>query len=85
VSDWRERASCRDHDRELFFRIGSAAPALEQFSRAKAVCVRCPVTRQCLSLALDGGQDFGIWGGMTPQERRALRRRNYAQPHAGLP
>ena len=39
------------------------------------VCNRCPVTSQCLAWALETGQDAGVWGGMSEDERRALKRR----------
>jgi WhiB family redox-sensing transcriptional regulator len=73
--DWREQAACLHEDPELFFPIGSTGPALEQAERAKAVCRRCPVIEECLEFALRTGQDFGIWGGLTADERRVLKRR----------
>ena len=42
---------------------------------AKAVCKTCPVLAQCLAEALDNRTEFGVWGGMTERERRALLRR----------
>ncbi|MFC5290975.1 WhiB family transcriptional regulator [Actinokineospora guangxiensis] len=74
--DWRHRAACRDEDPELFFPVGTSGPALSQVAEAKAVCTRCPVTASCLAWALDSGQDAGVWGGMSEDERRALKRRN---------
>lgn len=73
--DWRHRALCRDGDPELFFPIGNTGPALSQIEEAKAVCRRCPVTQDCLSWALETGQDAGVWGGLSEDERRALKRR----------
>ncbi len=73
--DWRHVASCRDEDPELFFPIGTSGPALLQIEQAKAVCRRCPATSECLQWALDSGQDAGVWGGMSEEERRALKRR----------
>ena len=73
--DWRHRALCRDEDPELFFPIGNTGPAIVQLEQAKAVCRRCPVTDDCLSWALESGQDAGIWGGMGEDERGALKRR----------
>ncbi|GLZ38450.1 hypothetical protein Acsp05_20740 [Actinokineospora sp. NBRC 105648] len=74
--DWRHRAACRDEDPELFFPVGTSGPAILQVSEAKAVCHRCPVASNCLSWALESGQDAGVWGGMSEDERRALKRRN---------
>jgi len=73
--DWRHRAACRDEDPELFFPIGNTGPALLQIEDAKAVCRRCDVVDQCLQWALESGQDAGVWGGMSEDERRALKRR----------
>src|ERR1700709_975749 len=73
--DWRHRALCRDEDPELFFPIGTTGPAVVQIEQAKAVCRRCPVTQSCLEWALSSGQDSGVWGGLSVDERRALRRR----------
>ena len=73
--DWRHRATCLDEDPELFFPIGNTGPALLQIEEAKAVCRRCPVTETCLTWALDTGQDAGVWGGLSEDERRALKRR----------
>lgn len=39
---------------------------------AKRVCASCPVRTDCLAVALTYGEDFGIWGGLTAAERRAL-------------
>ncbi len=72
--DWIERARCRDEDPDLFFPIGSTGPALSQLARAKAVCLGCPVRVECLEWALETGQDAGVWGGLSEDERRALRR-----------
>jgi WhiB family redox-sensing transcriptional regulator len=71
---WRDGAACSHHDPELFFPIGAAGPALDQVERAKQVCRQCPVREPCLRWALHRGVAFGIWGGATEDERRAMRR-----------
>lgn len=76
--DWRHRAACRGQDPELFFPVGNSGPALLQIAEAKAVCGRCPVADECLSWALTSGQDYGVWGAMSEDERRALSRRRTA-------
>jgi WhiB family redox-sensing transcriptional regulator len=65
--DWRHRAACLDEDPELFFPIGNTGPAL---------CRRCEVMDTCLRWALESGQHAGVWGGLSEDERRALKRRN---------
>jgi WhiB family redox-sensing transcriptional regulator len=74
--DWRHRSACLDEDPELFFPIGNTGPAILQIEEAKQVCRRCDVQEQCLAWALESGQDHGVWGGMSEDERRALKRRN---------
>lgn len=74
--DWRAEAACRDEDPELFFPLGDTGPALMQIEDAKSVCRACAVTTDCLSWALESGQEAGIWGGMSEAERRQLRRRS---------
>jgi WhiB family transcriptional regulator, redox-sensing transcriptional regulator len=71
--DWRFRAACRMEDPDLFFPIGSSGPALVQLAEAKSVCRRCPVLLQCRTWALTTGQDTGVWGGMSADERRVTR------------
>lgn len=67
--DWRVSAACRDADPDVLFVQGA-----EQH-RAKSVCMGCPVRTECLAEALDNRIEFGVWGGMTERERRALLRR----------
>lgn len=74
VRSWFDRAACRRVDPEVFFPVGTTGATLIQVEGARAVCVRCPVTAECLDWALRTGQDHGVWGGTTPEERRALRR-----------
>ncbi|WP_367140720.1 MULTISPECIES: WhiB family transcriptional regulator [Streptomyces] len=73
--DWRHNAVCREEDSELFFPISSTGPALLQIEEAKTVCRRCPVMEQCLRWALESGQEHGVWGGLSEDERRAMKRR----------
>nr|WP_076389772.1 WhiB family transcriptional regulator [Vaginimicrobium propionicum] len=73
--DWRHRAACLDEDPELFFPIGVTGPALAQVEEAKKVCMRCDVRSECLQWALDNGQDHGVWGGLSEDERRSMKRR----------
>jgi WhiB family redox-sensing transcriptional regulator len=69
---WMSRGACRGEDPELFFPVTTYGAALRQIKAAKAVCRSCAVRAACLSFGLQTSQD-GIWGGTTPEERRALR------------
>jgi WhiB family redox-sensing transcriptional regulator len=72
--DWRHRARCRYVDPELFYRVGTTGPAEAQVQSAKAICTLCTVREDCLQWALDTAQDAGVWGGLSEEERRAMRR-----------
>lgn len=67
--DWTQYASCKGQDPDALFVRGKAQ------HDAKAICKMCPVIAQCLAEALDNRTEFGVWGGMTERERRALLRR----------
>ena len=75
--EWVHSALCKDEDPELFFPLGNSGPAAFQVQEAKAVCSRCPVRLQCLEWAMATAQDSGVWGGLSEEERRALRRRGH--------
>ncbi len=71
--DWQLHAACRGVDTGVFF-----SPEAERGSRrlarervAKAVCSTCPVLATCRDHAIRAGEPFGVWGGLTPDERRA--------------
>lgn len=66
---WAVRALCADIDPDSLFVRGSAQ------ADARQMCFSCPVRIECLADALDSNMSFGIWGGMTERERRALVRR----------
>jgi len=67
---WRELAACRGSDLGVFFpeRGETAGPA-------RRVCAACPVRQPCLDYAITNRIAYGVWGGLTERERRALRSR----------
>ena len=69
VEDWASRAACKGDTPDALFVRGA-----EQ-NKAKQVCAGCPVRTECLAEALDNQIEWGVWGGMTERERRALLRR----------
>ena len=75
--DWRVSAACRDADPELFFPDSDIRAARAQVKTAKLICRSCPVSATCLNWALTSGQEAGIWGGLTEDERRRLYRRGH--------
>ena len=71
MAEWMKDAACRDHeDPDLWF------PGADRDNTllAKAICAECPVQIDCLTYARTERIDHGIWGGLTPAERRKIRR-----------
>lgn len=55
-------------------------------AEAKAVCQRCPVIEQCRQHALQVHEPYGIWGGLSAEERKdQLRAKRRAVSVPGSP
>jgi len=72
-TDWRDQAACRDVDPDLFFPVSTSGASVRQIEEAKQVCRTCPVCGPCLQWALERGENAGVWGGTTEDERRNVR------------
>ena len=76
-SDWREIAACKGMSIDLFFPnipVGRTGV----YDDGKAVCAKCAVRPSCMKLAeefVPHGDRYGLFGGLTPTERRLLRQR----------
>lgn len=70
--EWTVDALCAEVGGDLWFPEPSDNVSARQ---AKSVCRRCPVTSECLSLALANGERFGIFGGLSPRQRQRLASR----------
>ncbi len=66
--EWVTRAKCRDIDPDELFVRGAAQ------RQAAVICRHCPVVLQCRADALDNRVEFGVWGGLTERQRRAMLR-----------
>jgi WhiB family redox-sensing transcriptional regulator len=64
---WRGDAACMDLPVDMFF-----PPVEAEAHDAVAICQGCRVRQACLDYAVDHSERFGIWGGLTPKERRSL-------------
>jgi WhiB family transcriptional regulator, redox-sensing transcriptional regulator len=67
--DWASQALCRETRPDELFVRGAAQ------NRAKQLCAGCPVRTECLAEALDNAIEWGVWGGLTERERRAVLRK----------
>lgn len=93
MTDWRDEAACRDVPEgmtraqwvKVFVRNKLPEPRTytQSYARARAVCERCPVLDDCREYALSEGELYGMWGGLSPNERKDLRRemRGGRMPH----
>ncbi len=75
---WRMKASCRGLPTNIFF-PEFAAEVQDPYGDARAICATCPVIEDCLKLSdsfASGGDRSGMFGGLTPVERRNRRRQN---------
>lgn len=79
---WLDRAACLEHDPELWFQSGVGVSERTElhWAAARAVCAECPVRAECLEAHLSEAD--GMFGGLTPLERKALRRRRRLTPKA---
>jgi hypothetical protein len=74
------QAQCADAalDPDEWFPVSTDTEAARREAAAAiAICTACPVREECLELSLRHwaiGQ-HGVWGGLVPAERAALRRR----------
>jgi WhiB family redox-sensing transcriptional regulator len=67
---WTAFAACRDRNPAAFF---MDSPVAVEF--AKGICHDCPVAAQCLDRALRTNEAWGVWGGLSADERKQLKRR----------
>ena len=71
TDQWRDAAACLGTDyADLWFEHDYAPPPLA----VRQICGSCPVQTQCLDYALQNNEEYGVWGGTTPRQRRAMRR-----------
>ena len=66
---WSENALCSKVDPEAFFPEKGGS-----IREAKKLCMACDVRVECLDYAMNHGERFGIWGGLSERERASLAR-----------
>jgi WhiB family redox-sensing transcriptional regulator len=76
VWEWQLLGRCRDRTGTPFFHpdddLGRISRRLRE-AAAKRVCDGCPVRRQCATHALTVGEEYGVWGGFSENDRTMLR------------
>ncbi len=76
VWEWQMQGRCRDRATTQFFHpdddLGRISRRLRE-EAAKRLCASCPVRKQCATHALTVGEEYGVWGGFTENDRATLR------------
>lgn len=76
--EWQYQGACRNLDTEQFFHPEGerGGTRRRRDDAAKAICAQCPVITQCREYALAAQEPYGVWGGLTQEERRELVRQS---------
>lgn len=83
---WRQKAACANSDTEKFFpRKGKEAQTQLVISAARLVCASCPVRKECLEFAVRNSIFYGIWGGLTKEERKKVKDGDYTRATRNSP
>jgi WhiB family redox-sensing transcriptional regulator len=81
---WMQDSACTLEDAEVFFPEQSPW-MLSEIAAAKMICRGCPVRETCLTYALENDIEYGVWGGLTRNERLDIRRAHRRSLAAGTP
>lgn len=82
--EWQHQGLCRDLDNALFFHPeGERGPRRRQRdATAVAICQDCPVIAPCREHALRAREPYGVWGGLTEDERDQILAAQQPRPKA---
>lgn len=72
-----ETAACVGCPHDWFFPEGQSP----NYDNARLVCGECSMREACLDYAIKGNMEFGMFGGLSPADRRRLHRKNYKREY----
>lgn len=77
ADNWKLAGLCRQHDPDLWFPAtddlrGVNGAERRTYAEPRTICARCDVWEVCRAYALDRAEPYGMWGGLTPRERRRI-------------
>lgn len=72
--DWMDEADCAQVGDDWWYPRTKDGKGGDIGAEAKQICRSCPVRLECLEYALEIREEWGIWGGLTPAERRNIPR-----------
>ncbi|WP_043500215.1 WhiB family transcriptional regulator [Georgenia sp. SUBG003] len=72
--EWQYEGACREADPNLFFHPEGerGGTRRRRDEAAKAICATCPVIEQCREHSLAVREPYGVWGGLSEDERQAI-------------
>lgn len=73
---WRDSAACKGIDPNVFVpnEGRGGLTGRSTYAVARTFCAQCTVVQECLMFAVEENMEFGMFGGMTPRERRVIKR-----------
>lgn len=77
---WQDDAKCLDEKPELFFPVGDTKKSINQTKKAVSICKSCKVAVRCLEYSIKENLEYGVYGGLSEDERKALKRK-YIETH----
>jgi WhiB family redox-sensing transcriptional regulator len=74
--EWMDQGTCRAYPKSWFYPNARNSPyvGFDPYQRARKVCAACPVRDTCAEYACTNNEQHGMWGGLSPEGRRAVRR-----------
>lgn len=84
-TEWVDFAACRDDDGVTAYAMFPDERDDGAVAYAKSICDVCPVVTECLRAAFERNERYGVWGGLTYEERHALKRREARQAKPVIP
>ncbi|MGW1533919.1 WhiB family transcriptional regulator [Streptomyces aureus] len=72
AGQWLKSAACKADPEAMF-----PSSLTTEIEYAKGYCRSCPVLELCGQWALEHGEEYGVWGGLSEAERRSILRRRH--------
>lgn len=76
---WQDQGVCRETDPDAFF-----PEPRDRAYAVKNICGTCPVRGKCLEYSFENNEPYGIWGGVSPEERKTYKRLGLPMTNQGV-
>lgn len=78
--EWLADSACKGMHAHLWYPPLESPTPGNYYTVGKMVCFRCPVWEECLGASKKNSETWGMWGGLTPQERKGTARVPHGTP-----